>query len=253
MIRTLWVMVVAVALTALFGSELVIWRYLRLPGLERRCRDRPRQWARAILRSGAVGVEIDGFERLGREPRILVANHESWFDVLVLAAFLPVDYRFVAKKELARVPIFGLAWQACGHIAIDRQDRGAAIQSLGEARRQVDEAGPTIIMFPEGTRTADGELQDFKKGAFVLAIQAGVPVVPAGIAGSRAVMQKGSLRVRPGTIRVRIGEPISVGGMTHADRNELAAEARDAVARLRAEAGTIDQNRGGSRSGAAQN
>ncbi|HZD05534.1 MAG TPA: lysophospholipid acyltransferase family protein, partial [Longimicrobiales bacterium] len=156
------------------------------------------------------------------------------------AASLPVDYRFVAKKELARIPIFGAAWQACGHIAIDRQDRGAAVESLGEARRQVGDASPTIVMFPEGTRSPDGALHAFKKGAFVLAIQAGVPVVPTAIIGSRAIMEKGSLKVRSGTIRVRIGEAIPVDGLTHRDRNELTSEAREAVARLRGGTGTLD-------------
>lgn len=240
MIRTLWVMVVAVALTVLFGSEIVAWRWLRLPGLDRRCRTRPRRWARAILRAAGVRVEMEGAEGLRRGPQVLVANHESWFDVLVLSAYLPVDYRFVAKKELARIPIFGPAWQACGHIAIDRQDREAAIESLGEARRQVDDESPTIVMFPEGTRSPDGALHAFKKGAFVLAIQAGVPVVPAGIVGSRAVMEKGSFRVRAGTIRVRIGEPIPVEGLTHGDRNRLASTARDAVARLRGGTGMVE-------------
>lgn len=233
MIRQLWLALVALVLTVLFGSEVILWRVLRLPGLERRCRDRPRRWARAILRAAGVRVELEGVERFepGRS-RILVANHQSWFDVFVLTAFLPGDYRFVAKKELTRIPFFGPAWQACGHVAIDRGDRAAAIGSLTRAARHEGEEGVTIVIFPEGTRSTDGSLQPFKKGAFVLAIQTGFPVLPTAIVGSRAVMAKGSFRVHPGTIRVRFGEELSPEGKTHADRGEFAALAREEVARL---------------------
>lgn len=236
MIRTAWVILVTLVLTPFYGSVVIVWRLLRLPGMARICRFCPSRWARAIVRASGVRVEMEGLEHLrGRPGQILVANHASWYDVLVLAGYLPVDYRFVAKKELARIPFFGGAWQACGHIAIDREDRTSAIQSLAVARRQVNEVGesPTVVIFPEGTRTPDGALHAFKKGAFVLAIQAGVPVVPAAILGSRAVMAKGSWRIRSGTVRVRFGEAIPVDGMVHADRNDLTRAAREAVAALR--------------------
>jgi 1-acyl-sn-glycerol-3-phosphate acyltransferase len=167
-------------------------------------------------------------------PQILVANHVSWFDVLALAAFLPGRYLFVAKRELERVPVFGRAVRACGHVFIDRRDRSRAVESLGLARELLEKESPTIIMFPEGTRSMTGELQPFKKGAFVLAIQTGVEVVPAAIFGSREIMRKGSLLIGPGTIRVRFGEPIGVAGLTLEDRNELTERARSSLASLQA-------------------
>lgn len=234
MIRTLWVGLAAVALTVWYGSGILLARLLRRDTLPDRCWNNPRRWARAIIRAAGVRVEIEGLEHLGEDSaQVLVANHESWFDVLALAGYLPVDYRFVAKKELAGVPVFGPAWRACGHIAIDRRDQQAAIEALERARREVHDRPLTIVMYPEGTRTPDGELLPFKKGAFVLAIQVGVPVVPVGIEGARAVMPKGSLRVRPGTLRIRIGEPLHTEGLAMRDRDALTSRARAAVKALR--------------------
>ena len=233
MIRTAWTGVVALFLTVLFGSEIVLTRLLRLPGLERRCWSRPRRWSRAIIRAAGVGVVLEGVDHLDEgRAQILVANHQSWFDVLVLAGYLPVEYRFIAKKELTRIPFFGPAWQACGHVALDRQDRAAAIESLEEAGRRVGVEGSTMIIFPEGTRSHDGKLQPFKRGAFALAIQSKLPIVPAAILGSRAVMPKGSFRIRSGTIRVRFGKPVSAEGLSYSDRAAFTSDVRGAVAGL---------------------
>jgi 1-acyl-sn-glycerol-3-phosphate acyltransferase len=232
-IRTVWTVMVAVPLTVLYGSEVVASQLLNLRAFEHRCQDRPRRWAKAIVRAAGVRVVMEGLENLGRDrAQILVANHQSWFDVLVLAGHLPVEYRFVAKKELTRIPFFGPAWQACGHVAIDRQDRASAIESLEEAGRKVQTEGSTMIIFPEGTRSRDGALQPFKRGAFALAIRSGLPIVPTAILGSGAVMPKGSFRVRSGTIRVRFGDPILAEGWTYSDRAEFTAAVRTAVTRL---------------------
>jgi len=168
-------------------------------------------------------------------PQILVANHTSWYDVLVLVGSIPGRALFVAKHEILGVPVFGPALKACGHIFIDRKDRKKAVESLSEARRRLEDESPTIIMFPEGTRSATGELQAFKKGAFVLGLQTGVDIVPAAIVGSREVMKKGSLLVRPGKVTVRFGEPISVEGLTLDDRSDLTERAREALMELQAE------------------
>jgi 1-acyl-sn-glycerol-3-phosphate acyltransferase len=181
-----------------------------------------------------VSVRVEGANNLALDGAfILIANHESWFDVFTLAGCLPIDARFAAKKELARVPIFGRAWQACGHISIDRGNRASAVESMTQAGRQISEEGLHMIFFAEGSRSPDGALHPFKKGPFVMAIEGRVSIVPVAIVGSRRVMSKGSFRIRPGTITVRVGEPISVEGMEHADRDRLCADVRDAVARLR--------------------
>ena len=130
------------------------------------------------------------------------------------------------------MPIFGPAWQACGHIAIDRGNRQKAIESLAIARRKLEDERPTVIMFPEGTRSESGELMKFKKGAFLLAIQTGVELIPAGISGSREIMSRKSWLIRPGTVTVRFGTPIQVAGMGVDDRDALIGQARSAVQSL---------------------
>jgi len=199
------------------------------------CREAPRGWARQLLWISSAKVAFENLEVIDAErPQILVANHVSWYDVLALVS-IPGTSLFVAKKELAKVPIFGRAIGGCGHIFINRQDRNSAVESLAVARDLLEKESPTIIMFPEGTRSKTGELQTFKKGAFVLAIQTGVDIVPAAIIGSRDVMNKGSLKISPGTITVRFGTPIPVAGLDMDNRNELTERARAAVRALQAE------------------
>lgn len=207
------------------------------------CERLPRAWARSLLWAAGVEVEMENAEVIDPErPQVLVANHVSWFDVLALTVYLPGPFRFVAKKELEKIPFFGPSWLACGHISIDRQDRNAAIRSLAEAREKLDRESPTVILFPEGTRSTDGRLLPFKKGAFVLAIQTGVEVVPAAISGSREIMRKGSFLIYPGTVRIRFGEPIRVEGMGMEDRAELTDRARSAVRGLLEDTTTTTTN-----------
>jgi 1-acyl-sn-glycerol-3-phosphate acyltransferase len=191
----------------------------------------PRRWARALLRIAGVKVVLENVGVLDRgAPQVLVANHTSWFDVLALAGHLPGRYCFVAKKGVRSIPALGYTIDRCGHIFIDRGDRRKALASLDEARVKLEREKPTVIMFPEGTRSEAGELQPFKKGAFVLAIQTGADIVPAAISGSHEVMRKHSLLIHAGTIRVRLGSPIPVASMTLADRNGLMNDTWQAVA-----------------------
>lgn len=234
--RFLWVALLGIPATVVVGSRIIFAALFKSSRMNCICDRWPRAWARILLWVAGVEVVLENAEVIDPGvPQILVANHVSWFDVLALAAHIPGRYRFVAKKELAHVPFFGPAWRACGHISIDRQDRKKAIQSLELARERLEEDRPTVIMFPEGTRSETGELQRFKKGAFVLAIQTGVDVVPAAVEGSRAVMRKRSWKIRKGTVRVRFGEPISVRGMEMGDRDALTRQARGAVAALQAD------------------
>lgn len=233
MIRLLLVLVVIVPATAWYAFK-ILWGVSR--GGQKAvcvCDTAPRAWCSFLLRCSGVDVVLENAEAIDPErAQILVVNHTSWFDVLALTAHIPGPFVFVAKKEIEKVPLFGPAVRACGHVFIDRQDRARAFESLGSARRTLEETRPTVIMFPEGTRSATGRLQPFKKGAFVLAIQAGVEVVPAAISGSHEVMRKGSLLVHPGTVRVRFGEPIDVGEYRLEQRDELTRTAREALLAL---------------------
>lgn len=162
-----------------------------------------RAWARMALGSSGSDAVLHGLENVvpGR-PFVLVANHVSWFDIFAIAAKLPVDYHFVAKKELERIPVFGLAWRAAGHISIDRGNRESAARSLRKAGEQMREQNSVVIIFAEGTRSRSGRLLPFKKGAFVLAAETGIPVIPTVVTGSYDIMRPDTFIVRPATIHV---------------------------------------------------
>jgi 1-acyl-sn-glycerol-3-phosphate acyltransferase len=237
LLATLRLYLVAVLSTVFHAVWIVACTGLRPSTAERTCYRAPRSWCNSLLWAAGAKVELEGLEHLAPpRPAVLVCNHQSWYDVFALAGRLPVDYRFVGKKELVRVPFFGRAWVACGNIPIDRRDRGAAIRSLRKAGERLVQDRAVVVMFPEGTRSGDGQLLPFKKGAFMLALQLGVPVVPTAVAGTRAIMPKGAWSVRPGTIRVRFGEPVEVDGMTEKDRDLLMARVRRRIEALRAPA-----------------
>ncbi len=245
MIRALWVALVGSITTVVLSSHIVLAEWFGWARtLERICWTHPRWWARSLLWASGVTVELVGVERLfGDSPKVMVANHESWFDVLALAAWLPVEYRFVAKKELEKVPFWGKAWLACGHISVDRRNHQAALGALERAQSSSHGQGITLVVFPEGTRSPDGAMLPFKKGAFVLAIQLAAPVIPAAVLGSRRVMSKNSWKIRSGTIRIVFGDPIHVDGLVYRDRDRLAQESRRAVAALRGGEGPTEPNR----------
>lgn len=169
-----------------------------------------RQWARISLWASGCRAVAHGMENVTPgEPFILVANHVSWFDIFAIAVLLKVDFHFVAKKELERVPVFGLAWRAAGHVSIDRSNRERAVESLRQAGRQMREQQSVVIIFAEGTRSRTGRLQPFKKGAFVLAHETGIPIIPTVVTGSYDIMRPDTFSVRPATIHVHFEPPIT--------------------------------------------
>ena len=240
MIRQPWVYSVAAASTVFFGGTVALRAALRIRGFHRFAERATGNWARVILWGAGVRVTVENPERFGEGGgQILVSNHQSWFDVFSLAAALPVRFSFVGKKELNRIPFLGHAWEKVGHVAIDRGDHQSALNSLGSLDGQIRDEGRTIIMFAEGTRSPTGELRRFKKGAFVMAIKAQVPVVPVALAGTRRVMAKGDWRISPGHVRVRVGQPIPTTGLTLRDRDRLSGQVREAILALRdADGGT---------------
>lgn len=173
-----------------------------------------RFWSRSLLRICGVRIALHGQEHIDRSRScIYAANHASMFDIPVVIAGLPDDIRLVYKKELERIPVFGWGLKWGSYIGIDR-GRGA------EARKSLDEAiekirrGASVLLFVEGTRTEDGNLQPFKRGAFHLAARAGVPVIPLTINGTYSIVPKHSLRIRPGTVDLVLSPPVAVRGET---------------------------------------
>ena len=138
----------------------------------------------------------------------------------------------MAKEELKKIPIFGRAWVAAGHVSVNRGDRAQAIKTLEDFGKVIREDKSSIVIFPEGTRSWTGELGPFKKGAFMLALHTHVDIVPVAVSGSRAVLKKGDWRVHPGTIIVRVGEPISTVGFDESNRDELIALVRSRIQQL---------------------
>ena len=233
MIRLL-VLALCVAPVTVWYVARILWAvYREAPNADCVCEWVPRKWARVLLKLAGVRVVVENAAAIDQDaPQILAANHVSWVDVLVLAGFTPGRYVFVAKKEVAKIPLFGRAVSACGHIYIDREDHQKALASMDVVRKRLEKERPTVIMFPEGTRSETGELQRFKKGAFVLAVQTGSAIVPTAILGSRNVMRKHSLLINAGTVTVRFGEPLPVASLGMDGRNKLMDETRDALLRL---------------------
>jgi len=191
-----------------------------------------RVWVSWITRTFGVRVQVAGLENLpAHEPVILMSNHQSLVDIAAIVLTLPrtVRWRFVAKRELTRVPIFGQVLLASRHIIIDRGDREKAVASLRQAAERI-RAGTTVIVFPEGTRSPDGHLRTFKSGPFHLAVEAQVPIVPITVSGSQRITPKGRLLVHSGSVKITYGKPIPTRGVTLAQRKELAERVRDAIA-----------------------
>ena len=178
-----------------------------------------------------IRVEVDGLDRIPRDrPAVYMSNHQSVFDISAIIATLPVDWRFVAKRELVWIPFFGWALALGDQIIVDRKDREASVRSLARAAERV-RAGANVIIFPEGTRSPDGSLREFKSGGFHLALQAGVPIVPIAVSGSWRISPKRSLRIHSGRVLVRYGEPIETRGLGPDDRALLKRRVREAILR----------------------
>jgi 1-acyl-sn-glycerol-3-phosphate acyltransferase len=193
----------------------------------------PRQWARDLLRSAQIEVRVRGLERLnGIGTCVYCANHTSFVDPGALIDAVPGSVRFVGKRSLFHVPIFGTALRITGQIPVDRGNRDAAVDAFADAARVLRD-GVSAAVFVEGTRSRDGSLRPFKKGAFVLAISLQVPCVPVFIADSRALMPRGGFVPRPGTVEVRIGEPIPTAGLMYEDRDALRDRCWQAMSALK--------------------
>ncbi len=231
MIRTIWAALHALVATPLLSLAAIFGGLFRAspPYFDAVARN----WSRWILWASGVRVRTEGLDQVHLdEPQIFASNHVSWYDVWVIAAALPKRFRFVAKKELGAIPIFGQAWKAAGHISVDRQNRASAVASLQAAGRLIRADHSSVVIFPEGTRSATGELLPFKKGAFMLALHTHVDIVPVAVIGSRRVLPKGGWRVRGGEVILRFGPAIPTAGYDETNRDELIRRVRAAIEAL---------------------
>lgn len=198
-------------------------------------------WAKSTLKVAGVNTVARGLEKLPRENFVLAVNHQSHFDALVLFRHIRRHLRFVAKRELAEVPVFGTALKKAGNVMVDRKGGQGDRQLLNDAIVAVRER-VSICFFAEGTRSDDGVLKPFKKGAAVFAIQAGVPLVPAALAGTHAILSKGSLKVQAKPAALLIGAPIDTRALTIDDRDALTEQAHAQVAKMLEEGNQLIAN-----------
>ena len=188
-------------------------------------------WARVILRVCGIKVNVKGLENVDPSvPRIYMTNHQSFFDIFAVLACLPVNFKFIVKQELMKIPFFGPAMKKAGYIGIERNDPRKAVLSMKQAADRIKN-GASVLIFPEGTRSPDGRLQEFKRGGFNLAIKAGCDIVPIGIRDSFRIAPKGSLRIRKGAFGLRIGRLVPLSGLGKRDLPQLMEQVRSEMAK----------------------
>lgn len=186
-----------------------------------------RAWAWLILATTGVSVRLTGLERVERgQPYVFAANHQSIYDIPVIFASLPFQLRIIAKASLGNFPIWGWHLRWTGHVLVNRRQPGAeTLRRVADLMRR----GISLIVFPEGTRSADGRVGRFKGGIFLLAIDTKVPVVPVSVSGSCHVMRKGRLMTRPGEVDVVVHDPIPTASLSREDARALAARVETLV------------------------
>lgn len=190
-----------------------------------------RLWAKSIVFVSRVKVSVQGLEHIDPTTTyVYMANHQSMFDILALLGYLPVQFRWLAKMELFHIPLFGYSMARVGYIGIDRSNRKAAYKSLQEAAQKIAQ-GVSVVVFPEGTRSPNGQIKPFKAGGFYLAIRSGRPIVPVVICGSHHVMPKGMIRVSPGRIVLSINPPIETTPYNNSSKEILMESLRSTMKR----------------------
>ena len=198
-------------------------------------------WGRVCLWIAGVPVVVEGLDRLDEGERyVIMANHESSLDIVVLLTALPpsVELRFLAKKSLFSIPILGWAMKSAGFIPVDREDRSTAVATLSQTLAEVERRGSPLV-FPEETWTTDGRLLPFARGGFLVALKAGLPILPVGLEGPRLVLPPNEGILRPQPVIVRIGKPIPTVGLGVSSRRELMARTRREIDNLRGPSGHI--------------
>lgn len=218
-LQTLVIVAWTVVATIVIGLSVIVVSFFSRSG------DLPhllaRWWANSILWVSRAKITVTGAEKLepGRSY-IYMPNHQSNADIPLLLGRLPVQFRWLAKAELFKIPIFGRAMRGVGYISIDRSNRKSAFESLARAADTIRN-GTSVLIFPEGTRSRDGSILPFKKGGFVLAVDAGVPIVPIVIHGTRDIIAKGRLMIRPRPVTLQILDPVETSGYTRKTKDAL--------------------------------
>jgi 1-acyl-sn-glycerol-3-phosphate acyltransferase len=192
-----------------------------------------RAWGRALCWLCGIQIQTEGFEKIAPDRHyIFTPNHLSYMDTPVILAALPVDFRFMAKEGLFRIPFLGTHLKRAGHIPVPLEDPRAAIKSLAHTAKVINEKMISVVIFPEGGRAEGGVLQEFKDGAAFAAIKGGIPIVPIALCGTREILPMHSLHVHGGIVRVRMGDPIETSELRSQDRTEITEQLRSQIVNL---------------------
>jgi 1-acyl-sn-glycerol-3-phosphate acyltransferase len=224
MLRTIWAIIVAVVVTIPCATTVLVIAMLSSasPWIDPVIR----LWARLVLWGAGVELRAEGTETIDRGKRyILIANHHSYFDIPCIFAAIPQPIRFMAKKSLFSIPIFGWAIGRAGFIPIDRKNRRTAVKSFDLAVERIRK-GNTIVIFPEEGRSREVAMRPYQRGAFLLAIRSELPILPLAIDGTYEVLRVGAKRVTPGVVTIRVGTPIETAGVSVRAKDTLLEQSR---------------------------
>ncbi|HJL63110.1 MAG: lysophospholipid acyltransferase family protein [Candidatus Marinimicrobia bacterium] len=193
-----------------------------------------KRWSKLLLSISGIPYSVKGLDNLdSNQQYVFTSNHESAFDILLVFATLPYKLVFMAKTELRKIPFMGWAMILGKHIFVNRKNHKAAITSLEHAKISLRKYPRSIMIFPEGTRSLNGKIKSFKKGGIILAIQTGLPLVPMAVCGTIDVVKKGSFKIHPSPIYLKIGLPIDISEYSYDDRNRVTEILRDQVVNLK--------------------
>jgi len=188
-----------------------------------------RLWASSIVGAAGLHVEISGVEKLAADQRyIFICNHTSYLDIPCLLTVIPQPLRFLAKKSLFQVPVFGWGLKAAGFIPIDRKNRKTAVRSFDLAGERIRK-GNSILVFPEEGRSSTDTMKPFKRGAFLLALRSNLPIVPLSLEGTYQALPVGRFRILPARIRVTISDPIETSALSISQKDELIESTRGII------------------------
>jgi 1-acyl-sn-glycerol-3-phosphate acyltransferase len=223
-LHTLIIILWTVAVTIVFGSMVILCSFFSRNGNGLHLI--ARMWGNSILWIMRARVTVIGAGKLDpNRSYIYMPNHQSNADIPVLLGRLPVQFRWLAKAELFRIPLFGRAMSKVGYISIDRSNRQSAFKSLAQAALTIRN-GTSVLIFPEGTRSPDGRILPFKKGGFVLSVDAGVPIVPIIIRGTRTIVPKKHFIIRPARVTLEILDPVETSDYTRKTKDQLLEKIR---------------------------
>ena len=230
MLRLIWLAIVAIFVTIPLSSATILVAMIRStsPLIEKIIQ----AWAKSLVRGAGIELRTENVERIQPDQRyIFVANHYSYLDIPCIFAAIPQPIRFMAKASLFKIPIFGWSLVRAGFIPIDRQNRRTAVKSFDLAAERIRK-GNTIVIFPEEGRTRERTMRPFQRGAFLLALKAGRPIVPIAIDGTYDVFPATRWRVTPGRVTIRVGTPIVTEGLTLRAKEQLLTESRAQIEKM---------------------